>query len=207
MFKKFLPQETSFFDYFEQHGALASAVCRELLVLTSGEADIATQAARIKEIEKQADTITRKCIEALHKTFITPVDRADIHVLMKRLDDIVDTVESAATRMALYEIKEMRPEARRLAEVLVKATIEIEAALKHLRNLKNTEEIQRHCVAVYTLENEGDAILREALVRLFRETDAILVIKWKEIYERLEKATDRCESVASAIQGIVIEAS
>lgn len=207
MFRKFLPQETSFFDYFEQHSALATLACRELLAVASGGSDIAAQAAKIKGIEKEADTITHKCIEALHKTFITPIDRGDIHSLIKRLDDIINSVESAASRISLYELTEIRSEAKALAEVLVRATTQIEQALKCLRKIKDAQAIQDHCVAIYKLETEGDKILRAALVRLFKETDAILVIKWKEIFERLEKATDRCEAVASIIQGVVIEAS
>lgn len=207
MFRNLLPKETSFFDYFEQHSALATQACQELLALASGNVDVAAKAVRIKEIEKEADAITYKCIEALHKTFITPIDRGDIHRLIKRLDDIIDSVESATSRIVLYEVTAIRTEAKALAEVLVRATTEIEQALKCMRNLKKADAIQTHCVAIYHLENEGDAILRAALVRLFKETDAVLVIKWKEIYERLEKATDRCEAVANIIQGVVIEAS
>jgi uncharacterized protein len=207
MFRKILPRETSFFDYFEQHSALMLEACQELLALTSGPDDLAVKAARIKDLERAADQVTHRCIEALHKTFITPIDRADIHNLIKRLDDVIDSIESATSRIVLYELAEMRPEAKALAEVLVRAASEIGEALKCLRNLKNAKAIQDHCVAIYHLENEGDAILRAALVRLFREENAILVIKWKEIYERLEKATDRCEAVANIIQGVVIEAS
>lgn len=208
MFRSILPQETSFFDYFEQTAKLAIDVCNELLALTIHDGDVAARANRIKEIEKEADKITHKCTDALHSTFITPMDRSHIHSLIKRLDDIIDSVDSTTSRMVLYELTEMRPEAKALAEVLVRATTEIELAVKRLRNLKHPEGIEAHLVAIYRMENEGDAILRAALVRLFKEeTNAIVVIKWKEIYERLEKATDRCESVASIIQGIVIEAS
>lgn len=208
MFRNFLPKETSFFDYFEQHGALAIQACQELYELASNNGDIAARAARIKEIEKQADAVTHRCIEALHKTFITPMDRSDIHSLIKRLDDIIDSIEAATSRIVLYGLTEMRSEAKELALVLVRATTEIEEALKCLRNInKDGETIQQRCIAIYQLENDGDAVLRAALVRLFREQDAVLIIKWKEIFERLEKATDRCEAVANIIQGVVIEAS
>lgn len=207
MFRNLLPKETSFFDYFEQHSALNIKACQALLELTSDGVDLNTQAAKIKELEKQADAITHKCIEALHKTFITPIERTQIHSLIKRLDDVIDSVESTTSRIALYEMNVMRPEAKAFAEVLVKASSEIDEAVRSIRNLKNIEKIQQHCIAIFKLENEGDAILRQALVRLFKETDAVLVIKWKEIFERLEKATDRCESVASIIQAVVIEAS
>jgi predicted phosphate transport protein (TIGR00153 family) len=208
MFRSILPKETSFFDYFEQIGAQATECCKELLALTTEGGNLTPHANRIKEIEKEADKITHSCTDALHSTFITPIDRAHIHSLIKRLDDIIDSVDSATSRMDLYELTEIRLEAKQLAEVLVRATIEIEAALKKLRDLSHPEGINDHLIVIYRLENEGDAILRAALVRLFKEeANAVSVIKWKEIYERLEKATDRCESVASIIQGIVIEAS
>jgi len=207
MFKKFLPKETGFFDSFEQISVLGTEACKELLALTAPGADITARATRIKEIEKEADKVTQRCIEALHATFITPIDRTDIHSLVKRLDDVIDSVDSATSRIMLYELAEIRPEAKALAEVLVRATNHITKALQNLRNLKNADAINENCIAIYQLENEGDTILRLALVRLFKETDPILVIKWKEIYERLEKATDRCEAVANIIQGILIEAS
>lgn len=208
MFRSILPKETSFFDYFEQIGALASEVCKELLALASQSGEIAAHANRIKEIEKQADKITHQCTDALHRTFITPMDRSHIHSLIKRMDDIIDSIDATTSRMVLYDMLEMRPEAKTMAEILVQATAQIEQAVKRLRNLKHPEGIDQHLVAIYKLENQGDEILRASLGRLFKEeTNAINVIKWKEIYERLEKATDRCEAVASIIQGIVIEAS
>ncbi|MFH0792746.1 MAG: DUF47 family protein [bacterium] len=207
MLRHFLPKTTNFFDYFERHAALAITTCQELLALTSGQRDPAEAARRIKDLEHEADEITHRCIEALHRTFITPFDRGDIHSLITRLDDVVDSVDAAVSRMALYEIKEMRAEAVQLAEVLVKATTAIEETVRCLRNLKDIEAINAKCRLIHEMENAADAILRSALVRLFKEADAVLIIKWKEIYERLEKAADRCEEVANIIQGVVIEAS
>jgi uncharacterized protein Yka (UPF0111/DUF47 family) len=125
------------------------------------------------------------------------------------MDDIIDAVDATTSRVALYELTEIRPEAKRLAEVLVKASQQIEVAVRSLRNLKNTRALYEKLISVHQLENEGDNILREALARLFKEeqNDAILIIKWKEIFERLERATDRCEEVANLIEKIVIEAS
>ncbi|MCE5228845.1 DUF47 family protein [bacterium] len=208
IFSRFLPREAGFFDYFEKLGALSNEACKELLAMTTEGADIQAHAMRIRELEKQADRVHHHCADALHKTFITPFDRADIHLLANRIDDVIDSVDSTASRIVLYELAQMRPEAKELAEVLVRATSAMEKALHGLRDMKNAEEIKDHCVEIYKMENEGDTILRLALVRLFKEEEKpILVMKWKEIYERLEKATDRCESVASVIQGIVIEAS
>lgn len=208
MFRRLLPREIGFFDYFDQHITLTIQGCRELQVMTSEERNILAQAARIKQIEHESDVVTHRCIEALHKTFITPMDRQDIHRLIKRLDDIIDSVDSAASRIVLYEIDHIRAEAKELAKILAQATSEVQQALKNLRNIKNAKAIDERCIAVYQLENDADVILRSALVKLFKEVEnPVLVIKWKEIFEHLEKAMDRCEDVANIIQGIVIEAS
>lgn len=208
MFGRILPRKVCFFDYFEQLAVMIIQACEAFRDLTEGKADNVEQAGRIKDIEHHADNLTHKCIEEINKTFITPIDRVDIHSLIKRLDDIVDSVDACASRIMLYEITEMRPEAMQLAEVLVKAAHELEVALKGLRNLKNAPVIEEKLIAIHQLENDGDTILRAALMRLFKEEDrAIQVIKWKEIFERLEKATDRCEDVANIIEKIVIEAS
>lgn len=208
MFGRMLPRKVCFFDYFEQLAVMIIQACEAFRDLTEGKADNIEQAGRIKDIEHQADNLTHKCIEEINKTFITPIDRVDIHSLIKRLDDIVDSVDACASRIMLYEITEMRPEALQLADVLVKAAHELEVALKGLRNLKNAPVIEEKLIAIHQLENDGDTILRAALMRLFKEEDrAIQVIKWKEIFERLEKATDRCEDVANIIEKIVIEAS
>lgn len=208
MFRRILPRETSFFDYFEQHGKLINEACRELLAMVSCVADITAKVKRIQEIEHETDDIAHRCIEAIHKTFITPIDRSEIHHLISRMDDIIDAVDAATSRIAIYEIKEIRSDARQLSDVLVRATTEIEVALKGLRNMKNAEAIKKNCRTIYHLENEGDAILRTALAQLFKEEDQpILILKWREIYQRLERAIDRCEDVANIIEGIVIEAT
>jgi predicted phosphate transport protein (TIGR00153 family) len=208
LFKGILPHDVSFFDYFEQHIALTIEGCKEFLALTSNDADIPARVSRIRDIEHETDEITHRCIESLHKTFITPFDRSDIHNLIKRLDDIMDTVDAAASRITLYEVKEIRPEAKALAEVLVRATGEIEQALKNLRNLKHAQAIKDRCIAIHNLENQADDISRAALGRLFKEENQpLLIIKWKEIFQRLERATDRCEDVANIIEGVLLEAT
>jgi uncharacterized protein len=208
MLRRLLPQTYCFFDYFEEHIALTKEGCKVLLALATDGSDVLGRIALIKEIEHKTDEITHKCIDALHKTFITPIDRADIHRLIKRLDDIMDSVDAAALRMGLYELTDMRPEVRMIAEVLVKATEEVEEALRCLRDMRQSEKIAEKCIAIYQLENDADGLLRSALVRLFKEEkDPVTIIKWKEILETLERAADRCEDVANIIQGVVIEAS
>ena len=207
MFGRLLPRETSFFDFFEQHAALTVAGTKEFVSLVSSGANIDAKARRIKEIEHETDVITHRCVEALHKTFITPIERDDIYRLIGKMDDIMDYVEAAAERIALYEIREMTEEVRDLADVLQRAAQEVYETCKLLRNLKHPALILQKCVDINRLENEGDAILRRAVARLFKEKkdDPIYVIKWKEIYENLENATDRCEDVANIIEGVVLE--
>ena len=209
MLERLLPKETSFFHFFEQHALLGIEACTELDALASNPSELVSRASRIKDIEHLADDVTHRCIDAIHSTFITPIDRADIHRLMRRLDDIIDSVDSAASRMMLYEMTNYRSELKKLTELLLTATRQIDGAIRKLPHLaKKSEEIQTCCIAVYQAESEADEILRQSLVRLFKEEkDPILVMKWKEIFERLERATDRCQEVANIVQGIVIEAS
>ena len=206
MFGRFLPRETSFFDFFEQHALLTIEGTKEFLSLVTTGANIAAKCRRISDIEHETDTITHRCVEALHKTFITPIDRDSIHRLITRMDDVMDYVESASERIALYELHDMTPEVRELADVLVRATQTLVVAIGGLRDLKKTQIILDACIEVNRLENEGDEILRNAVAKLFREaTDPLLVMKWKEVYEALENATDRCEDVANIIEGVVLE--
>jgi uncharacterized protein len=206
MLGRLIPRETSFFDFFDEHAALTVMGAKELLALVSDGAGIGPRAKRIKEIEHEADIVTHRCVEALHKTFVTPIDRNDIHRLITRMDDVLDYIEAAADRLALYEITETTVELKRLAEVLVRSSEAMEQAVRGLRDLRQPEAMREACVLVNRLENEADELLRSALATLFRtEKDPILIIKWKEVYEIFEIATDRCEDVANVIEGVALE--
>ena len=206
MLKRFMPRETNFFDYFERHAATTVRGCRELVDLTTAGTDFEARAARIKDIEHEADSITHDCVEALHKTFITPIDRDQIHMLISHMDDIMDYVETVSDLCVLYNVTGMTQDARDLAAVLLDATLHIEGAVKGLRDMKHAEKISAACIEVNRLENAGDELLRRAVARLFNEEkDPVAIIKWKELYENLEIATDRCEDVANIIEGIVLE--
>ncbi|MBI4229903.1 MAG: DUF47 domain-containing protein [Planctomycetes bacterium] len=206
MLGRLLPRETSFFDLFEKHAAITVQGAIEFQNLMADSSGTAHKCKRIKEIEHEADTITHACVEALHKTFITPLDRDEIYRLITKLDDVMDYIEAASERIALYDLTSMTQDAKDLASVLVRATQGVEEAIHGLRNLADAREIVRKCIEINRLENEGDAVLRTAVARLFREEkDPIQIIKWKEIYENLENATDRCEDVANIIEGIVLE--
>jgi uncharacterized protein len=206
MLRRLLPREEDFFPLFERHAALAVEGAREMQRLVQGGQNAKALAARIKEIEHECDVITHTCVERLHKTFITPFDRDDIHRLVTRMDDVMDYIEEAAISVSLYELVDMTQPARDLADVLVRSTEAVAIAVGGLKNVKQSDAILKACIEVNRLENEGDEILRNALAGLFREArDPLLVLKWKAVYEALETATDRCEDVANIIEGVVLE--
>jgi predicted phosphate transport protein (TIGR00153 family) len=206
MLRWLLPRDEDFFGLFERHAALTVEGAREMQRLVQGGQNVRTRAARIKEIEHETDVITHACVERLHKTFITPFDRDDIHRLITRMDDVMDYIDSAAIAVMLYELTDMTPPVRELADVLVRSTESVAVAVSGLKNVKQSKAILDACIEVNRLENEGDEILRGALAELFRGAkDPLLVLKWKEVYEALENATDRCEDVANVIEGVVLE--
>jgi uncharacterized protein len=206
VFGRFIPRETSFFDFFEQHAGMTIEGTKEFLSMVTTGANIAAKCRRISDIEHETDTITHRCVEALHKTFITPIDRDSIHRLITRMDDVMDFVEAAAERIELYELTSMTADSRDMADVLHRSALQVEAAVRGLRGLKDPQATLKLCIDINRLENECDAILRRSVARLFKEEkDPILVIKWKEIYENLENASDRCEDVANIIEGVILE--
>jgi hypothetical protein len=206
MLRRLLPREEDFFGLFERHAALTVEGAKEMQRLVSGGQNVRVLTARIREIEHETDVITHACVERLHKTFITPFDRDDIHRLITRMDDVMDYIEAAAVSVMLYELTEMTTPARELADVLVRSTEAVAIAVSGLKTVKQSESILKACIEVNRLENEGDEILRNALADLFRDAkDPLFVLKWKEVYEALENATDRCEDVANIIEGVVLE--
>ena len=169
-----------------------------------GRVDISRQ---IKDLERRADKLSRNCTDLLYKTFITPIDRNDIYTLVKRLDDLADQMNAAAFRMSTYDVVDMRYEAVEFSSIIQSCIDELIVAVRDLRKMKNKNLILESCKRVHDLENQADEILRGAVLRLFKEGDVLLLIKWKEIFERLEKAVDRCEDIASTIESILIEHS
>lgn len=208
MFRRFLPYETNFFDYFEQHAALTVQTAQTFALLVAPDANILLLANRIEELEHQADDITHHCVESLHKTFITPFERNDIYRLIARLDDVIDFIKDATACIVLYKLKEMTQGTRELADILVKSALQLQAALHGLRNINDLESIRRTFRNIHQLENEADVVVRLAIGRLFdEEEDARTLIKWKEVYDNLENAADSCEDVSNIIEGVVLEHS
>lgn len=207
VFQRILPREPFFFDLFEKHAGLTCEGARLFQDLVDHLTTPGAKAKRIKEVEHEADVITHRTVERLHRTFITPIDRDDIHRLISRMDDIMDAIDAASERLWLYEITESTDTARELARILTSATTALRDAVSGLRNLKMAKGVLACCVEVNRLENEGDALFRTGLARLFKEgaADPLWVMKWKEIYEMLEHAIDRCEDVANIVEGILLE--
>jgi uncharacterized protein len=206
MFGRLMPFEGQFFELFNQHASLCVKGAVEMVALMSNFDDLEIRVNAIETIEKQADTITRDCIDLLHKTFITPIDRDDIHQLITKMDDILDLLEDAGQTISLYDIQHITAEAKRLAELCLACTEKVSAAVALLRNMDNSKEILQICSEVDRLESDADHVMRAAMSKLFRdEPDVRNLIKLKAIYELLETVTDRCEDVANIIEGIVLE--
>jgi hypothetical protein len=205
---RLLPYDGSFFALFEAQGSKTVEGCKAFQQMIDEPTGLEAKAERVKRIEHECDDITHAVVESLHKTFITPFDRNDIYRLITKMDDIMDMVEAAADRLALYDIPKMTTEAAELARCLVSSAEHVLGAVSGIKDLKKPSGILEHCVEINRLENVADGILRGALAKLFREEkDPISIIKWKEIYETLEAATDRCEDVANIIEGVVLENS
>src|ERR1035437_5492951 len=205
---RLLPREESFFDEFEKHALKTVEGCRVFVDMAQGKVPTAEACPKIKTIESECDHITHHVVERLHKVFITPIDRNDIYRLISKMDDVMDFVEAAAQRVSLYGVNSNNKELWDLARVLLSGSERIAEAVSGMRNLKHPELILEKCVDVNRLENEADVQLRGAIAKLFaEEKNPIEVIKWKEIYEFLEVATDRCEDVANIIEGVVLENS
>jgi uncharacterized protein Yka (UPF0111/DUF47 family) len=203
-----MPREENFFELFEAAAQNAHAAANELVEFLEKFDDITTRARRIKDLEHAGDKITHDAIERLNRTFITPVDREDIHELVVRVDDIVDLIDTAVNRMVLYKIGKPKPEAVELARCLRHQTQQIVEVMPLLRDMKNSRKIAEKCIAIQTQENEADRINHHAIAALFeKHPDPLEVIKWKDIYEELESATDRCEDVANVLDSIVLKSA
>jgi predicted phosphate transport protein (TIGR00153 family) len=206
MFGRLLPQEGRFFELFNSH---AEQIVRggEALVALMQDLDGAEQhIANIEAIEQAADKITHETIAQLHKSFITPLDRDEIHGLINAMDDILDTVQDVAECTTLYHIQRITPEALQLANVSLSCCTRVKIVVGLIANMDNASAILQTCQEIDRLETDADRIMRSAMSKLFRdERDALQVMKLKAIYEQLESITDRCEDVAKIVEGIVLE--
>lgn len=204
-----LPRDDKFFRYFEQDGEnllAAARVFRELMSARISREERAQKIKRVEEFEHRGDDITHQIYSELGATFITPFDREDIHALASKIDDILDYLRGAATRIALYRVESITPEMERLSEMLEESVTQLHRAIPLLRDLKNVRAIRESLVRIHSIENEADDLFERAIAALFDDChDPILLIKTKEILVSLETATDQCEGAANVIESIIVK--
>lgn len=201
---RLLPKEDKYFDLFNR---LSSHITECAILLQNLFADFGQRtvyADKIKEIEHQCDIITHDIIKKLNQTFITPIDREDIHALASGLDDIVDAIEYTSRRVILYRVEEPTEHARKITDVLVRIVSKLEEGVRALEN--NSEGVLLACGGIHSLENEGDSYHHEAIDDLFsHETNPITILKMKELYAKMERTIDKCEDVSNVLESIVLK--
>ncbi|MEO8076009.1 MAG: DUF47 family protein [Acidobacteriota bacterium] len=200
---RLIPKEERFYDDFvalaeEIRGG--AAILGEML---APEQPVWDKADEIKEVEHKCDFLTHGIIQRLHRTFVTPLDREDIFALARSLDDVMDAIDACASIVRLYQIDRVRPDVRELTRIIMASTEQVVKAMKALEKKKGVAE---PAVEINRLENEADRAHQSAVRRLFEEErDPITIMKWKEILDFLEEATDRCEDVANVLEGVVVK--
>jgi len=208
MLGRLMPREGKFFDLFNAHADRILEGSRELAAMMGTFTDLEAHAQRIDAAERAADKITHEAIALLHKTFITPFDRDQIHQLITAMDDILDLIQDVAESIALYDLRRITPEAQQLAEICQMSCERVRDTVGLLTNVKHADAIMKNCEEIDRLESDADRVMRAALSKLFRdESDIKQVIKLRVIYDLLESITDRCEDVANVVEGIVLENS
>lgn len=200
-----MPKNEGFFDIFDRAAANLLEGAKMLQGFMEHFGEAAERAKQIHNVEHAGDNLTREAIALLDRTFVTPFEREEIHELICRIDDVLDAFDGAVHKLVLYRVKTVTKDAKALADVIHKAALAINEAVPLLRNIKRPQVILNKCLELETLESEGDRIEAHAIAALFEnETNAIEVIKWKDIYGDLETATDRCQDVGNVLQSILI---
>ncbi|MBV8124093.1 MAG: DUF47 domain-containing protein [Burkholderiaceae bacterium] len=214
LFGKLLPREGNFFELFNEHAGKITEGAKALMAMLQNYDDPLLRekyAAEVSDAERQADRVTAEVNRMLHRTFITPIDREQIHGLINSMDDILDMVHDVAGTMSLYDIRKVTDEVFRLGELSVRCCARVQDAVSLLPKLSQAQTVEaalKTCEEIDKLETDADRVMRAAMSRLFREEpDVRELIKLKAIYELLETVTDRCEDVANLIEGIVLENS
>jgi predicted phosphate transport protein (TIGR00153 family) len=203
---QFLPAETKFYDWFEKASANLLDAAQQLQDLFDHYDDVENRVARITELEHKGDFIVHEVIHLLINTLIVPLDSEDIERLISSLDDALDKIEATAVRMVIFQIEAPTERAKQLARIIRSGANELHLAIPHLREKKNFRQVNAHIIEINTLENNGDRVLRDALVEIVNHKDDLFnLIRWKEIYEMLEETTDRIEDVADVLQRVIIK--
>jgi len=204
LLQRILPRELGFFDLFAKQAENIHSGADALLKMLTHYTGVPEQVQIVKAIEHEGDEITHSIFTKLNQTFITPFDREDIHELCSQLDDVIDLIDAAASRFVLYRVDSIRPGTLDLVKVLVSATMEVEA----VKALATPEKALKHCIEINRYENESDRLCRTLIAQLFdEEKDSVQIIKWKEIFEVIETAVDKCEDVANVIEGVILKSA
>jgi len=199
-----IPKDEKFFLMFREMSANIVEGAQLLKDMLDNFEDPSTSQRKIKEVEHKGDSQTHEIIKKLNKSFITPFDREDIYALSGALDDILDLIDASAQRIVMYNVEKPTPESKELAFIILKSCQILEKAIGKLGG--KLEPISEYCVEVNAMENEADRVCREAISRLFdEEKDPIQLLKWKEIYETLERSTDKCEDAANILESVVLK--
>jgi predicted phosphate transport protein (TIGR00153 family) len=202
----FIPKEQKFFELFEESSQNIVKASQALKEMLDSWQFIDSRVAEITEMEHQGDTITHQIISLLHRTFVTPFDREDVALLAHTMDDVLDFVHSAADAMFIYKVDSATDRAKELADIIVRGATEVDMAVRGLRRRSELKMIMERCVEINRLENMADRVYRAAMAELFENTsDVAKLIKWREIYEHMEAATDRCEDVANVLEGVALK--
>ncbi len=201
----FLPRDEKYFDRFNELAVRVREAAQILQRFFRGEAGVPTVLGEIKRLEHECDTISHEILRGIDQTFITPIDREDIHRLAVRLDDVIDLIDGTVRRLDIYRIDAATPISKALSELIVKTTAELVEAVALLRKQKGVME---HCIQIKRLENEGDIVYHDAVASLFANgLPAIEVIKWKDVYDNMERCIDSCVAVAHVLESVVLKHS
>jgi uncharacterized protein len=202
---KLFPREIDFFEIFDRAALNVTRAATLLVALMENFDNLEARTKEIYEVEQEGDILTHEIMKKLNKTFITPIDREDLHSLASSLDDVLDLIWGAVDRLSVFKIKKSTEEAVKMSKDILATTEAVHKAIHKLKE-KNYNHVQDYCIEINRLENMVDRDFRDALGKLFDEvTDPILIIKWKEIYEHLENASDKCEDVANVLEAIVLK--
>jgi predicted phosphate transport protein (TIGR00153 family) len=201
----FLPKDERYFERFTALAVRTEEAGKILLRFFQNEAAVATVAGQIKRLEHECDEISHEILRGIDRTFITPIDREDIHQLAVRLDDVIDLIDGTVRRLSLFNIEKPTPLSQTLSKLIVQTTGELVEAVSRLRQQKGVME---HCIRIKQLENEGDVVYHDAMASLFTgDLPAIEVIKWKDVYDNMERCIDSCVAVAHVLESVVLKHS
>ena len=203
---RIIPRDQEFFVLFQKASANIVEGAERLKKLLEEFDDLRERVRAIEEVEHKGDSLTHEIIRKLNTSFVTPIDREDILALTSSLDDVIDLIDAAATKLLLYKVTETTPHAKELGFLILKCVQELHKGIVHLPSPKGRDHVYEHCVEVNSIENEADRVCRDAIAYLFEhEKDPIYILKWKEIYETLETATDRCEDAANVLESVALK--